>query len=224
MPSKHPKYGDANYMVFLAEDTLFHIPVWQLRESPYFREMIDECHTGSEGEGKSDENPIGLGGITAFEMTSFLDALNARFLPGDPNLEFQQWAAALHLATMWNFDALRKDIIIHVNKTISSANPMDRIDASLKCKVEEWLHPAYQVLCERDDGLTNEEAKHLGLERAAAIWRIRESCRTCWSCHRQNTLYCNSCRQYDFNRPKGGQRTTGTITERIKAEDVLKFE
>lgn len=42
--------------------------------------MIDESHTGTEGEGKSDENPIGLGGITAFEMASFLDALDAQYV------------------------------------------------------------------------------------------------------------------------------------------------
>lgn len=41
--------------------------------------MIDECHTGTEGEGKSDENPIGLGAIKAFEMASFLEALDARY-------------------------------------------------------------------------------------------------------------------------------------------------
>ncbi|KAG8914264.1 hypothetical protein FRC00_000193 [Tulasnella sp. 408] len=190
--------------------------------------MIDECHTGSEGEGKSDENPIGLGGITAFEMTSFLDALNARFFPGDPKLEFQQLAAALHLATMWNFDELRKAIITHVNKTISSTSPMDRIDASLKCKVEEWLHPAYQVLCERENGLTNEEAKHLGLERAAAIWRIREAyCAAkssgCWGC-RGRDLYCRSCGCYEVNRPQGNQINSVNVIERIKGEDVLKFE
>ncbi|KAG8910712.1 hypothetical protein FRC01_006182 [Tulasnella sp. 417] len=126
---------------------------------------MDGCHIGSDGEGKSDENPIGLGGITEFEMTSFLDALETRFVSGDPKLEFGQWTAALHLATMWNFEDLRKDIIAHVNKTISDANPVDRVDASLKCRVEEWLHPAYQALCERKTGLTNEEAERLGLAR-----------------------------------------------------------
>ncbi|KIO18813.1 hypothetical protein M407DRAFT_31527 [Tulasnella calospora MUT 4182] len=223
MPSKHAKYGDASYLVFLAEDTLFHIPVWQLRESQYFRDMIDECHTGSEGEGKSDENPIKLGGITAFEMACFLDALNARFLPGDPKLEFQQWAAALHLATMWTFNELRNDIITHVNKTISSASSMDRIDASLKCKVEEWLHPAYQALCERENGLTHEEAQHLGLGRAAAIWRIRESYLIadsgCWNCG--SSSKCWHCGKDGKRR---NQKNTNGVIERIKVEDVLKFE
>ncbi|KAG9026917.1 hypothetical protein FS837_004466 [Tulasnella sp. UAMH 9824] len=195
--------------------------------------MIDECHTGSEGEGKSDENPIGLGGITAFEMASFLDALDARFLSGDPKLEFRQWAAGLHLSTMWNFEELRKDIITHMNKTISSAAPLERIDASLKCRVEEWLHPAYQVLCERQDGLTNEEAEHLGLRRAAAIWRIRELRRPvfpgCWSCGVE--AQCYNCGSYLDQKRQTNQKNRNRakfsqvdVIELIKGEDVLKFE
>ncbi|KAG9043076.1 hypothetical protein FS837_010060 [Tulasnella sp. UAMH 9824] len=233
MPFKNSKYGDASYMVFLVEDSLFQIPTRLLRESQYFSDMMDESHIGSEGEGKSDENPICLGGITAFEMESFLDAHDARFLSGDPMLEFKQWAAALHLSTMWNFETLRKDIITHVNKTISNANPLDRIDASLKCKVEEWLHPAYRVLCERDTGLTNEEAEHLGLGRAAAIWRIRETRHPtfskCWSC---NVEHCYNCGEFfdqrnQASRRGGGSRvaqTDGNVIELIKGEDVLKFE
>ncbi|KAG8944130.1 hypothetical protein FRC04_002168 [Tulasnella sp. 424] len=221
MPTKHSKYGDASYLVFLVEDTLFHVPVRRLRESQYFRDMIDESHIGTEGEGKSDEKPIGLGGITAFEMASFLDALDARFLSGNPKLDFRQWAAALHLSTMWNFEDLRNDIISHVNQTISDASPLDRIDASLKCRVEEWLHPAYQVLCERGTGLTNEEAEHLGLGRAAAIWRIRESRRpilsVCTNCHR--ALQCYQCGALLSQQPQA----EGVI-EQIKREDVLKFD
>lgn len=156
-------------------------------------------------------------------------------MSGDPNLEFQQWAAALHLATMWNFEALRKDIITHVNKTISNASPLDRIDASLKCKVEEWLHPAYQVLCQRETGLTNEEAEHLGLGRAAAIWRIREARRpiptilsTCWNCCR-NVERCRHCNVHldedrHYGRVSKATQPVGDAIELIKREDVLRFE
>ncbi|KAG8946676.1 hypothetical protein FRC00_009463 [Tulasnella sp. 408] len=208
------------------EDNLFQIPTRRLRESQYFSDMMDGSHIGSEGEGKSDENPICLGGVTAFEMESFLDALDARFWSGDPKLEFKQWAAALHLSTMWNFEELRKDIITHVNKTISNASPLDRIDASLKCKVEEWLHPAYQVLCERQTGLTDEEAQHLGLGRTVAIWRIREIRRPtflkCWSC---NVEQCYNCEAYfDQNRQQRGAQASRNVIELIKKEDVLKFE
>ncbi|KAG8912375.1 hypothetical protein FRC01_005131, partial [Tulasnella sp. 417] len=173
MPSKHPKYGDASYLVFLVEDTLFHLPLRRLNQSQYFRDMMEEKNTGLEGEGNSDEKPIFLSGISAFEMASFLDATDASFLDGDPGLTFHQWAAGLHLATMWGFDDIRTNIIAKMDETISKIDPLDRIDASLKCRVEKWLHPAYKVLCTRDNGLSNDDAGRLGLDKSAAIWRIR---------------------------------------------------
>lgn len=63
------------------------------------------------------------------------------------------------------------DTILH------TANPFEQIDASLKCRVEKWLHPAYDALCTRESGLTEDEAERLGFRRATAIWRIRESLR-----------------------------------------------
>ncbi|KAG8959708.1 hypothetical protein FRC00_001322 [Tulasnella sp. 408] len=221
MPSEHPKYGDASYMVFLVresarstplepacspisqvEDIIFHVPTRRLKESPYFRDMIDEAHTGLESEGKSNEHPIVLSGISAFEMTSFLDVLEAS---GDPQLEFSQWAASLHLATMWSFDDIRQMIIGHMDKTISTADPLNRADTSLKCNVEKWLHPAYQALVQRGESLKDEEVERLGLRRSAAIWRVRESLefekapagQKCPSCNYVGgQRYCENCSYY----------------------------
>lgn len=159
--------------------------------------MIDEAHTGTEPEGKSDDHPIVLGGFSAFEMACFLDALETpyvvpldlirrlfisphgkscrSFVFGDPQLSFEQWAAALHLATMWSFDDLRSSIISQVDKMTARASPFDLLDVSLKCRVEKWLHPTYEALCRRNESFTDDEVERLGLKRAAAIWRIRES-------------------------------------------------
>ncbi|KIO33644.1 hypothetical protein M407DRAFT_186710 [Tulasnella calospora MUT 4182] len=177
MPSQHPKYGDARYMVFLVEDVIFHIPNRRLMQSQFFREMIEGTHTGLELEGKDDEHPISLGGISAFEMTSFLDVTQSARLDDDSQLTFSQWTAALHLATMWGFGDIRERIIQQVDKTISEADPIDRIEASLKCRVKKWLHPAYVVLCKREIGLSDAEAERLGFRRSMAIWRVRESLR-----------------------------------------------
>ncbi|KAG8959707.1 hypothetical protein FRC00_001321 [Tulasnella sp. 408] len=157
------------------EDTIFHIPVRRLKQSQYFRDMIDDMHTGNESEGKSDDHPIVLGGISAFEMASFLDVLDTPFVFGDPGFSFEQWAAALHLATMWSFDDLRNSIFPQMDDMTADANPFDVINASLKCRVEHWLHPAYEALCRREDSFTDDEVEWLGIKRAAALWRIRES-------------------------------------------------
>lgn len=57
------------------EDELFRVPVNALRVSEHFRDMLDAEHTGSLGEGATDDNPIVLKGIAASEMQSFLDIL-----------------------------------------------------------------------------------------------------------------------------------------------------
>ncbi|KAG9041479.1 hypothetical protein FS837_012202 [Tulasnella sp. UAMH 9824] len=81
---------------------------------------------------------------------------------------------SLHLATMWNFDQIREGVITQMDKMISNTDAFERIDTSLKCRVEKWLHPAYEALCTRSETLSDSEAERLGLRRAAAIWRIRE--------------------------------------------------
>ncbi|KIO33637.1 hypothetical protein M407DRAFT_186679 [Tulasnella calospora MUT 4182] len=137
--------------------------------------MIEDADTGKESEGKSDDHPIVLGGISVFEMACFLDVLDTPFVFGDPEFSFEQWAAALHLATMWSFDDLRKRIICQMDDLTAYASPFDVITISQKCRVEKWLHPAYAALCRRQDSFTDDEVEWLGIKRAAALWRIRES-------------------------------------------------
>lgn len=55
------------------EKYLFRIPVNDLRLSEYFRDMLDSSHVGNEAEGKSDDQPIVLNGITGQEMWHFLE-------------------------------------------------------------------------------------------------------------------------------------------------------
>lgn len=155
------------------------------------------------------------------------------FISGDPQLEFAQWAAALHLATMWSFDGVREMIIAHMDKTIETADAFDRIDTSLKCRVEKWLHPAYAALCKRTGSLTDEEVDRLGVRRSTAIWRIRESlmlakiqlnpaCPSCGS----GSGRCRSCGLYwdapVGSNPNNTQNDKSTL-DRIRSEVALNF-
>lgn len=130
-------------------------------------------------------------------------ALN-RFLCGDPGLTFGQWAAALHLATMWSFDEIREVIILQMDETIPIVDAMDRVDASLKCRVEKWLHPAYEELCNRETALSDVEAERLGFRRSMAIWRIREALRSTRSPATQSN--CSGFHQMPMRGGRGGGR------------------
>ncbi|KAG8944121.1 hypothetical protein FRC04_002159 [Tulasnella sp. 424] len=137
--------------------------------------MLDSADTGSVGEGQSDEHPIILEGISNFEMESFMDAIQARLFTAQDQMDWKQKSAALHLATMWGFEDVRKGLISSMERQITAIDPLDRIEASLKCRVQDWFHPAIQSLCERAEYLTAAEGERLGLVRLTAICRLRET-------------------------------------------------
>ncbi|KAG8946615.1 hypothetical protein FRC04_011509 [Tulasnella sp. 424] len=156
--------------------------------------MLESTNTGEAGEGKSDEHPIILNGVSSFEMESFMDVIQATLFVDEKKLGWKQKAAALHLATMWSFEDLRSALISFMSKGVDSIDPVDRIEASLKCRVEEWFHPAIRALCERVTPLTASEGERLGFTLFAAICELRETypplptdsccCRKCGSYHR----------------------------------------
>lgn len=59
------------------EDTLFQVPVRQLKQSEYFLSMIKEMPSEVEPDAGTTKSPIFLSGVSALEMESFLTALGA---------------------------------------------------------------------------------------------------------------------------------------------------
>ncbi|KAG8895973.1 hypothetical protein FRB99_000234, partial [Tulasnella sp. 403] len=142
--------------------------------SPFFQDMLDGGHIGVNDEGTSDSRPITLANITASEMESFLDITTARVIIGSPSLSLSGWSAALHLATMWDFERIRAYAISQIDDNYDHQDPLDRIDLAEKCRVAKWLHPAYVKLCERAEPMTGVDGRRLGYDRFAAICKIRE--------------------------------------------------
>lgn len=77
-PSEFP--GLSCLSAYQVEDMIFQVPMRRLKQSQYFRDMLEDAHTGLGSEGKDNEHPISLSGISAFEMTSFLDVLEASYV------------------------------------------------------------------------------------------------------------------------------------------------
>ncbi|KAG9031483.1 hypothetical protein FS837_002973, partial [Tulasnella sp. UAMH 9824] len=173
---------------------LFQLPVRRLEQSKHFQDMLGSEHLGDSVEGKSDEHPIVLEGITSFEMESFVDVLDARTFDDEETRDWKQFAAALHLATMWEFERVRAKLIKDMSQVISNGGvePLDRVEVSIQCRVSDWLYPAYQELCDRAEAVTTEEAKRLGMDRLAAIYRVRDRRHAFDPAARRNG-YCGYC-------------------------------
>lgn len=115
-----------------------------------------------------------------------------RILSGPPVFTLQQLGAALHLATMWGFDAVRAYTIGQIdqqfNENCNGFDPFDRLDLADRTNVPKWRRPAFQIICSRKEALTLEEGLRLGMKRVIVITAIRERCRS-------TTAHFHSCYQ-----------------------------
>jgi hypothetical protein len=85
-----------------------------------------------------------------------------------------EWASVLHLAHTWNFEFMRAYAI---GKLAALTTPVDRIVLGKKYAIDHWLHSAYQVVCERQACLSDEEGARLGLADVLRISRARQDMR-----------------------------------------------
>ncbi|KAG8921006.1 hypothetical protein FRC01_000489 [Tulasnella sp. 417] len=234
---RHPRYYGSDHLTFAVDGYLFQLPVRRLKESKYFQDMLGSEHLGDSLEGRSDKHPIALGGITSYHMESFVDILDARVFDKEIKREWKQLAAALHLATMWEFQEIRMRLVNDMSQIIINGgiDPLDRIEVSIQCRVSDWLHPAYQELCDRTEPVTTEEAKRLGMDRLAAIYRVRDRRHANSAAQNaylatQNRSGCGYCGRnrgrYDSYRSLGVMSQTVAVVQTptlalIQAEDIL---
>ncbi|KAG8890983.1 hypothetical protein FRB99_003854 [Tulasnella sp. 403] len=139
----------------------------------FFRGMLNSPEIGASQDGSLD-HPIKLANISAFEMDCFTTLLNTRIFESNPNFTYEQWGAALHLSTLWDFTVVREYITEKMTAVVDKMDILDRIKAGDKFGVANWLVTAFVELCTRATSLTCEELEGLGGRRSAALCRIRE--------------------------------------------------
>ncbi|KAG8925638.1 hypothetical protein FRC02_009525 [Tulasnella sp. 418] len=206
---KHAAHYRSSHIIFKVEETLFRVDKSVLCQFDTFREMFEgaEAHVKDSDEGGSDDKPIVLQGVTAFEMESLLYVIEARWIKDPPEVSADQWKAALHLATMWEYEQLRQFAIEKIDGLKLPA--IETLGLAVKCRVEKWLSPASVDLCLRANSLTYEEGEVLGFRFLTALNKIRESCLSmtsavypgtnCSNCGRIRQGSCRSCGQ-SYNR------------------------
>ncbi|KAG8979647.1 hypothetical protein FRB95_009045 [Tulasnella sp. JGI-2019a] len=154
---------------FLVGDTLYSIPEIMFPGAGYLKSA------SNLSSGKSEDEPVELD-VTVSEMDSLMSVLLDRRINSPLDLTIEKWSQALGLATLWKLDAARNFIIDHITRHFpnSLANQIRLAD---DYDVGQWLHPAYETICERDTPPTEEEVSALGPKRLVAIYKIREACR-----------------------------------------------
>ena len=147
------------------------------------------------------------------------------------------WATVLHLSTLWGFKSIR-ELAIRSLATISPC--VDKVVFGHKYGVEEFLWSGYVELCQRDESLTLEEARRIGLKYVIPIVHARQQLQLkrhsrslagiasgkCLSCNSNDafthnafsfgpnpTIDADTCR---FCRVKRGSMTSAEISQQVK--------
>lgn len=83
-----------------------------------------------------------------------------------------EWISILQLATRWLFDDIRTLAINELAKF--DIEPVQKVVIATQCDIPDWLHTSYMALCDRQNPLTVEEARRLGVDVVAKLAAARE--------------------------------------------------
>ncbi|KAG8848753.1 hypothetical protein FRB96_001032 [Tulasnella sp. 330] len=160
------------------ENTLFRLPQDPFMASPVFVTMFT-CPPTEEGpQGVSEDRPINLGGISAYEFEQLVWVLNTGIFEQDC-FTIRSFEAILRLSTMWEFDSVRDYAIRTITMWRDEVSPATLIRLGLSYGVSDWLIPAYTQLCIRITSVSLEEGLELGMRVTVGLGKLRESIRCC---------------------------------------------
>jgi hypothetical protein len=83
------------------------------------------------------------------------------------------WISTLRVARALNFQSVQQ--LAH-DKVASIAPAIDKIKAGREFDVTEWLVDAYAEICMRDQPLSHEEGRCLGVDEVICLYKIRHEC------------------------------------------------
>ncbi|EIM80557.1 uncharacterized protein STEHIDRAFT_104838 [Stereum hirsutum FP-91666 SS1] len=175
---RHDQYyiqgGD---VIFRVENYLFRVHrYFFVRESPYFRDKLPHPPPpGEHVQGANDHNPFVLEDALSEDFARFLWVFyNPKYSIYGANVV--EWTSILKLAHQWSFPEIKALAVRELERlTIDAVSKIViyhsyAIDRSL-------LIQSYMTLCTREDPISLDEGKALGLETSLMLARAREVCR-----------------------------------------------
>ncbi|KAJ7812026.1 hypothetical protein B0H14DRAFT_3879861 [Mycena olivaceomarginata] len=175
--SRDQEYYFVN-IVFQVEDNIFNVPRYHFeRSSEIFAGMLALPAGDSVNvEGRTDENPVVLEGISSADFRALLKAL----YPLDiirtnwTTMTNDEWISVLKLSTQWRFlDA--RNLAIEQLQRRADLQIVERILLARQYDVVAWLRKGYIDLARRKQCISQEEAKKIGWETAFRICEAREA-------------------------------------------------
>ncbi|KAL5641373.1 hypothetical protein ACGC1H_001750 [Rhizoctonia solani] len=112
------------------------------------------------------------GTASSEDFGRMLRVLYATTLEGPFEFDTPTLVAALHIATDYEYPALRDYAIRHLERAELTA--IKRIEVARRFGLLSWVEPAYWDLCNRDESITEEEASILGISAFVRVANIRE--------------------------------------------------
>ncbi|KAF5365925.1 hypothetical protein D9758_006684 [Tetrapyrgos nigripes] len=174
---RHPRFyfPDGN-VLFLVENTIYKVHRYFFqRDSAIFDAMFTlPSPPGESPEGESDENPICLHGISSQDFDRLLSILYPLDFLEYEMKTVEEWTSILDLASRWDFSSLCR---LAVNNLYTITSAADKIYLGHMYEVTEWLVPAYTELCVRQEPLTLQEGRRLGVDITTSIGQVRHQIR-----------------------------------------------
>jgi hypothetical protein len=91
-----------------------------------------------------------------------------------------QWTCILDLAIKWKFNAIHKTAIRGLQHAASALDPVEKIRLWQKYKITNyWVIDAFQDVCRREECLSLQEGRTIGVDNAVLIAEVRERLRKC---------------------------------------------
>ncbi|CUA74216.1 hypothetical protein RSOLAG22IIIB_11057 [Rhizoctonia solani] len=173
-PPVHPEFAYEDGNIELETfDHVFWVHEFLLKKFTVFVEQVKQAR------GKGATSNAGRLKIKLDRRsTSVIAAFRILYAPVFPSPETHKFNSetlikALRIATLYGCPDMRNYAISELERRFTFL-PIHRIQMSDEFNLPAWEKPAFIELCRRPEPISKEEAKVLGLDRLAAISRIRE--------------------------------------------------
>jgi len=168
--------GDA---VFSVENTLFRVHRYFFtRDSSWFRDKLPyPAPPGETTKGSSDNLPLVLEDISKTDFERLLWVFyNPTYSLYDASVE--EWASILKLAHLWDFTNVKALAIRGLESLGLQIPALQKVALYQKYDVDRnLLQASFATLTVRDEPITIDDGRELGLETALQVARARETAR-----------------------------------------------